>query len=634
MGTCANRTLEFCDISLWVALLICCNVTIACGNKPTSFNISSTSLGEESTKIKTDTGVDANKASKSQQDNQNVSSKRKNKVVERTRTLDTFLLPGNKYSKDEFAVPSQPFETSEFSQEIGISKVSNSIKVLEKTAPNANIVINGPVKSTYSHKVAWNNKPVDLYVVIDDSESFAGNPELRIRAKNLIAKLLKNMQGTDWRLYMSGLPGGKDDSLMLSATTIASGNIDQIIDEKVNDILKESAIGDEQTMRGLANLVTKYKAQDRNNAVHAYFIISDAPNCKDNANSNSQSCNLTSNSPDYYRYLFDQTGSVLGLGTYMQQMSLFGAYYRMTNNTNVCSKNDQVEVPTAGQVLKLNSQYAELSFFWQRALFPSTPLTNNPSWVGDICAESENTEFVNTLTNSIKSMAQHRFVLENSFQDFPQNPEYNFAIFDEAGATVENGVYRPQFNPLIILNEGIYANATLSAVGSTQNNYRKLDFLDTFDTEPRDQSVFVTWLDESGTQKSINCRVGVDFSKVTAPCRHDGKNLYFRNYDDLPKLLPNSTALSKNLTVKYERNVAQINSISFNTGESVIMPEQIQLVATTAQSDAKIPEYLISVQDSVVTLKFQANLPAGSYSVKYFDRSHQRFSVNIIHEID
>ena len=100
MGTCANRTLEFCDISLWVALLICCNVTIACGNKPTSFNISSTSLGEESTKIKTDTGVDANKASKSQQDNQNVSSKRKNKVVERTRTLDTFLLPGNKYSKD------------------------------------------------------------------------------------------------------------------------------------------------------------------------------------------------------------------------------------------------------------------------------------------------------------------------------------------------------------------------------------------------------------------------------------------------------------------------------------------------------------------------------------------------------
>lgn len=529
-----------------------------------------------------------------------------------TVTVDSFYMNEIFPVRQQIDRAAEPLKTQRTTQDAGLPR-SVIKSVLGRGTHSQSFQKKPALRYAESHNVAATGKPVDIFVTVDDSESFSATSISR--AKAAVRKLVQDLNDTDWVLYIGGLEGvgGGYDKTRIAKGSMTLAAAQTATDAALTTIFAEGSLGDERVFRSLNRLAYDYRTQDRDGATHVYLAITDAPNCKDRNNAESGTCQRQVGRDDHLSYLLETNAN---RPVYMRHMAVFGAYYRMTDNVDTCGNADGIEAPLANETLKMQSQYAELAFQWQRLVYPSTATDAAPSWVGDLCSGTEGLSWLTSLTDAAKDVAARRFRTANQPDTFSLDPAFNLKLTTSADADVPGTDYSIQGGRVLILSNSLAGS--YKAVYHLNNEYRRTDYPDFFTLEPAADTVTLTW-----NNGSTDCVLATSFAGLDAgiSCRHSARSLYLRDVSFLPTVQPGQAALT--VTVSYENKVEEVTRIDVTAVTPIYLG-----TLTVAMAPAAASSLIASAVKSTLTpdgrsarITFASPLPPGDYRIEYFERS-------------
>jgi len=539
-----------------------------------------------------------------------------------TVTIDTFSLaeafPVTEYLENT----TNPLKTQDSIQNLGAARTATRT-ILSRTAQTKSFQKTAPIRSQQVHTINHVSKPIDLFVTVDDSESFT---QASIeRARRAVHKLIEDLNETDWRLFIGGLEGvsGNYDRFQLNKGSQTLVQAKSAVDSALNAIFAEGSNGDERVIRSLNRLAYDYRGNDRDNAVHAYLVITDAPNCKDRNNNESSACNRVVGQNDHHSFL--QTLNTNVSPHIRKNMQLVGAYYRQTSNLAVCGNSDDIEVPLAGEILKLDSQFAEMSFLSERNLDPSITPTTSPNWIGDICRETESLTWLTRFSNAVKLTAARRIALTQAPDVFVSpDTRFNLALHQPLESIIEPNLISVRDNYIIVLDSSLNGNVT--AVFHKHNNFRRTNYTNLLSPLPENGTVQLVW-PGGGLMDCVNAPNfnGIDMS---VKCRHATNHLYLRDTDFLPQLEPGATPVT--VSVNYFNHVDPVTVLEITSSHAIFTDS---VVFTAVPSGVNPATATMSSLNSGKTLRFNFSsaLPPGDYLMSYYDygQTIKSFSLNV-----
>lgn len=537
-----------------------------------------------------------------------------------TVTVDSFYMNEIFPVRQQIDRAAEPLKSQRTQQALGSPRTVTK-SVLARGAYSQTFTKKPPLRYSEPHTVAHAAKPVDIFVTVDDSESF-GSVSIG-RAKAALRKVIQDLYDTDWVLYLGGLEGvgGNYDRTRIAKGSMTLAAAQAAAETALTNIFAEGSLGDERVFRSLNRLAYDYRTQDRDGATHLYLVITDAPNCKDRNNAESGTCQRQVGRDDHHTYLMDTNTN---LPAHMRHMSLFGAYFRMTDNAATCGNADGIELPLASETLKLQSQYAEASFQWERLIYPATSTGAAPSWVGDLCSTTESMTWLTSLTDATKDVAARRFRTVNQPDTFAFDPSYDLKLTTSADVAVSTSNYLVKDGRVLILNPSL--SGAYKAVYHLSNDYRKTDYPDLFTLEPAANTVELTW---SGG--AANCVQATTFTGLDAgiKCRHTGRSLYLRDVDFLPTVLPGQAAVT--VTARYENKVEEVTRIDVTAGTKIHL-SSVGIGAYPASSAslvASATKAALTGDGKSVRLSFASALPPGDYRIDYFETAQTAKTLNL-----
>lgn len=533
-----------------------------------------------------------------------------------TVTIDSFLLPDIVAVHETVDNSSEPLKRQDTAQDLGAKRVVQTV-VLDRSTYTRTFAKKPPLRYNDLQTIGHVGKAVDIFVTVDDSESF---PAAAIeRARDAIKRLTEQLYDTNWVLFIGGFEGvggAYDKRRIAKGASLAQAYSD--IDAALAAIFAQGSLGDERAFRSLNRLASDYAAQDRDDATKVYLLVTDAPNCKDRYNAESATCARTAGNNDHHTFLMTHNTNV---PAHMRHMALFGAYYRQTDNAAVCGNADMVEAPAPGESLSLDSQYADLAARWQGLLYNGGAAVANPSWVGDLCLAAPNLAWLDSLAAATRDVASRRFRTATQPDTFAQDPGYNLTVLTQADAAVNAADFEIIQNRVVILKPAL--SGTFKARYHTLNDYRKTDYANLLDPQPEPGTVVLSWNGGSTT-----CVEAATFTGLAADvmCRHSGKSLYLRHMDFLPEVTPGQANLT--VTATYENLVERIQEIAV-TATSRILTATLAVtgypaVATPLIAAATLTN--VSADGKSLKVRFADFLPAGTYRIEFYDHGQTQKS--------
>lgn len=511
----------------------------------------------------------------------------------------------------------EPVKTHTITQSLG-SPRSFPTTVTGPGSFTAGLQKKAPQPSSHPHAITHVGKPLDLFVTVDDSESFSQAAQQRTR--QALTQLITDLQDTSWVLYLGGLEGvgGYYDRFTIVRTGTLATDLNAI-QNALNQIFLQGSLGDERVFRSLNRLTWDSSGIDRDYAMRAYLIITDAPNCKNNNNTDSSVCNRNTGSDDNALFLMTSNTST---AAYMKHGSVFGSFYRQTNNTAVCSDVDDVEVPNSNESLALNSQYAHLALTWENLIKGNSVST--PSWVGDLCSAAEDFTWLTAYAQDIKTVLARRFRLPTSPSPFP--PELNslnLHIFQGANALAQSD-YTFIDGRFVVL--GAAPTGSLEARWHHANDYDRVSFPNIFALVPKPGTVRLEWI--NGGMAACASAASFDTLDPQTPCRHWGRDLFWRNPGFLPSLVPGNAPL--NVTLYYENLVTEVRDL-VATASSAILPDTASVAGYPSGASATVAAMTRTISSDGRTVTFHSNtpLPPGSYLIELHEHSQTIMSASL-----
>lgn len=537
-----------------------------------------------------------------------------------TVTIDTFSMSESFPVVESLENTANPLKKQDSVQNLGAARTT-SRTILSRTAQTKNFQKTAPLRSDQPHFIDHSGKPVDLFVTVDDSESFT---QVSIeRARRAVYKLVEDLHDTDWRLYLGGLEGvsGNYDRYQINRGTQTIAQAKAAIDVALNAIFAEGSNGDERSIRSLNRLAYDYRNSDRDNAVHAYMLISDAPNCKDRNNNESSACSRAVGQNDHHSFLQSTNTNVTA--HIRKHMQLVGVYYRQSSNLAVCGNADDIEVPAGNETLKLNSQFAEMSFVSERNLDPALAGTASASWVGDLCQESESLTWLTRFTSAVKSTSASRIALTQAPDVFTApDTRYSLALHQPLETVLNPSVMTIRDTYVLVLSPALSGNVT--AVYHKQNNYRRTSYDNIFAPLPENGTVQLVW---SGGGP-IDCVNASTFTGLDAAvkCRHNSDDLYLRDTDFLPQLEPGASPVT--ISVNYFNHVEPVTVLEI-TSANVIFADTV--LFTSVPAGVNPGSAVLTALNGGKTLRytFSAPLPVGDYLMSFYDYAQTVKSFNL-----
>lgn len=536
-----------------------------------------------------------------------------------TVAIDSFLLSDTFPVRHSTENSTNPLKSVVHVQDLGTPRLSTR-SIVGRTLQSKSFQKTAPLRTEYQHSISYESKPIDIFVTVDDSESFT---QAAIeRTSSAMYKLIDDVYASDWRLFIGGLEGvsGNFDKIMISKGSLSAVQAKAAIDTALRGIFIEGSNGDERVIRSLNRLAYDYRNNDRDNAVHAYLIITDAPNCKDRNNGQSSACNRIVGQNDHHGYLQSYNANVSG--HVRKNMQLIGAYYRQSNNLAVCGNADDIEVPGVGETLKLNSQFVEMSFQSERSIDAGIPVNTPAKWVGDLCSTSESLTWLSSFTDAIKTVAAQRFVLSQAPDNFvAPDTSYNLALHQPLGTTLDASAMTVLDTYVVVLNPAL--SGTVSTIFHKQNNFRKTNYETLLTPVPENGTVQLTW-----STGAVDCEPAASFAGLSdsVKCRHLNSDLFLRDTDFLPVLIPGNTPVT--VTVTYYNQLQPITVLQV-TGSEAIYTDTLVFESLPPVVDPASAVVSSSNGGKTVSLTFPAALPAGDYLISYRDFGQTRQTVTL-----
>ncbi len=537
-----------------------------------------------------------------------------------TVTIDTFSLSDSFPVTETLENTTNPLKKLDTVQNLGSPRTTTR-SILARTPQAKTFQKTAPLRSDQVHTIDHVSKPIDMFVTVDDSESFTQASIERTRAA--VHKLIEDLNDTDWRLYLGGLEGvsGNYDRYQINKGSQTLTQAKAAADVALNAIFAEGSNGDERVIRSLNRLAFDYRGNDRDNAVHAYLVITDAPNCKDRNNNESSACTRVSGQNDHQSFL--QSANTNVSSHVRKNMQLVGAYYRQSSNLAVCGNADDIEVPSASETLKLNSQFAEMSFISERNIDPTIAASASASWVGDLCQASESLAWLTRFTSAVKSTAAKRIALTQAPDVFvAPDSRFNLALHQPLDTVLNSSLMTVRDTYIVVLDPALTGNVT--AVYHKQNNFRRTNFDNLLSPLPENGTVQLNWV--GGVP--VVCVNATTFTglDIGIKCRHTTDDLYLRDTDFLPQLEPGTAPVTINVT--YFNHVEPVTTIEITSSE-VIYEDTV--LFTSVPVGVNPTSAVLTALNGGKTLRytFPSPLPAGDYLMSFYDFAQTVKSFNL-----
>jgi hypothetical protein len=537
-----------------------------------------------------------------------------------TVTIDTFSLSESFPVTERLENSTNPLKKQDSIQSLGAARTT-SRSILSRTAQNKTFQKTAPIRSDQSHLVDHVGKPIDMFVTVDDSESFT---QVSIeRTRSAVHKLIEDLNDNDWRLFLGGLEGvsGNYDRHQINKGTQTLAQSKAAADVALNAIFAEGSNGDERVVRSLNRLAFDYRGNDRDNAVHAYLVVTDAPNCKDRNNNESSACSRVVGQNDHHTFLQSANSNVSA--HIRKHMQLVGAYYRQSSNPAVCGNADDVEVAGTTETLKHSSQFAEMSFLSERNLDPAVSSTAAANWVGDLCHESESLTWLTRFTTAVKTTAAKRFALTQAPDVFvAPDTRFNLALHQPLGTVLNSNLMSVRDTFIVVLDPTLTGNVT--AVYHRQNNFRRTNYENLLSPLPENGTVQLVWAGSG----PVDCVNAASFSglDVSVKCRHTTDDLYLRDTDFLPQLEPG--AVPADITVRYFNHVEPVTTLEITSADTIFADT---VLFTSVPVGVNPALAAVTSLNSGRTLRytFPSALPPGDYMMSFYDYAQTVKSFNL-----
>lgn len=548
-------------------------------------------------------------------------------VSESERVVEAFAFPGIETVNEGMTNPLEPLALKSITWTASDAATQTMIVAAGGAVSDAKSKT-APLKTVNQHV----NK-VNIVAVIDSSESFNG--QMKVRAKQALNAVAAQLiaDGHEFYFALCGLEGAVNSIEFrgIDRTNQSLADIENLIAAAADDIFSKTGSNDEKVFRSAKLCSGKIPSAQRTPArATGFLLITDAPNCKTNSNADSSECNRTSaNSADHHLHLWNSSG---GLGN-NKHLSALAVMYRRSV-TALCREDDsdRIEVPSSGETLEQNSQYAESVKNAFSVDYPAGAgaITTFGALLGDMCTDTFDTAPATELAKVVTDIRRHRVPLSQGYDIFASAPYKLVATIDGTSTTydVRGSVGGNSAGDILVSTTAGSAANPVIVTHHKFNNYATTAF--SLSGMPEPGSIVEIWWDGA---KQIECPAGASFGAGEPRCRWAAQTLYLANIDVLPATAPATAGVptTKAFDLKYTTAAAKTTTVSF-TATDILAANSVNLTSwpVAAENRVSLLTKTFGADNRSATLQLGADfLPTGTYAVAFKTRPERSYAHNL-----